>query len=990
MRRALASVLITGLLGLPAGAWAAVQPLLAPPPDLAPLVSYVGAPIDKPPVDAPAPALPASPAELPPLPPEAVVVPVAPRPSAFLSPPGALPCVGAWLGLASKALECGRARFVSGEYEGAISALEQAARASEDRELAAEARYWLGETYDRLGRVEQADWLFRQVTQTAVRGSDWIVWSRHASGWTALRLRDAARARESFTDLLAAPAPATLGPWARHGLALAEYALGRWNEALGAWTDLVAAGVPSELTRDVAFWMGETLGRVGQHARAADELRRFVQSGNHPLLAAGWLRLGWWSLAAGRYDESTTAFRTYLTPATTPAADWAKAGLALALLHNDVDAARAAARELESRRSPLAMAVQVRFVRVLLAQGKTTEAHEVIQQLLAAPLSPEVRAWILLVNGDAFRGEGRPDEARTQYDLARNAGGAIGWVATLRLARTNHEMREFAQAVRDLAPVFAASVPSSVRLSALLLAGEAAYHAGDYAAAGATFGRILVEFPDRPEVAGARLGVAWSALREGRAEAAQRAFLDFAQNHTTDPYRPDALEMAAELTLKLGADAAGEAQRLFEQLISAYPSHPRTDFGRLNVAILMLRAGDARGASAALADWISRAPFPPLLGRAHVALGVARLEEGRPIEAARSFALARREGVGALAALGQGAAALAQKQLDAASTAFVEARDTGTAVVMTAAEYGLAAVAFQRGAMREFMKPALAALTAAPGAPGAPRLLYALTGAAVSERNLTAALGYARRLVDEFPGDEAADDALERVGAAAAIAKPPVWPIVYEAYTLLQQRYPASPFLAPARLALAQAQLETGRAPDARAGLERLVTTPAPGPEGARAWVALARARAATNDRAGALEAYERAAAAGLPLEPEPRLGYARMLVDDRRFTEARQQLEPLLRVGSSTDVANAAYGIADAWQVEGDHLAAVEYFLTAAYVAPQSPSGRRALLGAAWSFQALKQPEAAATVYRKLLAQTDLPPDLAARARKALQELGP
>jgi len=87
--------------------------------------------------------------------------------------------------------------------------------------------------------------------------------------------------------------------------------------------------------------------------------------------------------------------------------------------------------------------------------------------------------------------------------------------------------------------------------------------------------------------------------------------------------------------------------------------------------------------------------------------------------------------------------------------------------------------------------------------------------------------------------------------------------------------------------------------------------------------------------------------------------------------------------------VARAAYTIADAWQAEGDQLAAVEYFMTAAYVAPGSPAGRRALLGAGWSFRVLKQPDAAATVYRKLLAQADLPADLAEEARKGLKDLG-
>ena len=989
MRRALASLLLAVALAAPSGAAAAaVQPLAPPPPKLEALVPYAAAPIEKPPVTVPTLPLPAAPAELPQLPPAAIVLPLTPKPAAFVAPPGTLPCVGAWLGIVSKALECGRARFARGEYDDAVGALEQAARGGGERELVTEARYWLGEAYYHLGRIEQADWLFRQVVQTSAPGGDWLVWSRHASGWTALRLRDPARARESFRELLAGPVPAPLAPWARHGLGLAEYAQGRWDDALQAWTALVGAGVPAALSRDVSFWLGETLGRVGQHVRAAEELSRFVQGGAHPLLDAGWLRLGWWSLAAGRLQESAAAFRTYLAPPATPAADWAKAGLALALLPDDVGAARAAARDLESRRSPLALALQLRFARTLLQIGRPADARALVQQLLGARLPPDVRAWLLLLDGDAFHSDGNRDEARTQYDLARNAGGATGWIATVRLARTNYEMREFAQAARDLAPVFAASVPPDVRLAALLLAGEAAYHAGDHAAAGATFRRALVEFPAGSEAADARLGVAWAALRDDRPDDARREFLDFAQALPQHPYAPDALELAAELTLKLGADPQG-ARQLLERIVAEYPSHPRAEFARLNLALVALRAGDARSAAAELDAWITRAPFPPLLGRAYAALGVARLGEGQPEEAGRAFASARAEGVGALAALGLATAALAQQQLDAAASAFTEARDTGTLAVAAAAEHGLAVVAFHRGAGRDFRQPALAALAAAPRGPAAPRLLYALTGIAVAAREFKEALGFAGRLVDEFPADPAADDALERVGAGAAAAKPPAWPIVYEAYTRLRQRYPDSPFVAPARVTLAKAQVETGRAADARAELERFVTAAPTDPQAAPAWEALARARAATYDRAGAREAYARAIAQGAALGPEALLDYARLLVDDRRFAEARKVAEPLLRREDRAAVARAAYTIADAWQAEGDQLAAVEYFMTAAYVAPGSPAGRRALLGAGWSFRVLKQPDAAATVYRKLLAQADLPTDLAEEARKGLKDLG-
>src|SRR3990172_6753495 len=203
MRSAIVSVALLALLVASAGA--AVPPVarLDPPsPELARLVPYVAAPIEKPPAEAPELPVPAPPADLPALPPAPIVVPPEARPAAFLAPPGTLPCVGAWLGIASKALECGRARFARGGGDPAAGARRggarggggggggapragaraRAARVGGERELVTEARYWLGETYYHLGRIEQADWLFRQVVQTSAPGGDWLPLGPPAGG----------------------------------------------------------------------------------------------------------------------------------------------------------------------------------------------------------------------------------------------------------------------------------------------------------------------------------------------------------------------------------------------------------------------------------------------------------------------------------------------------------------------------------------------------------------------------------------------------------------------------------------------------------------------------------------------------------------------------------------------------------------------------------------------------------------------------------------
>lgn len=981
------------VLALAALAWAspaaAVEPapLLPPPPDLVPLVPFVAAPIDKPPVTLPALARPALPGDLPTLPPAAVRTPAAERPVAFVPAPGPLACVGALIGLPAQALECGRERFRKGDWEGAAQALERAVRGGGDADLDMEARYWLGETLLRLGRTERADWLFQQVAQGSPRGGEFVVWALNAQGYTALEVRDWARARQAFERLLRGPLPVPVAAWARHGLGLAAYALGRYQEAADAWLALRTAGVPPALARDVLFWLGEARARTGRPAEGAAELAQFVRGGDHPLLATARVRLGWWSLEAGRAEQAADAFRAALG-APGPERDWAEAGLALALLARDAEGARKALGALQARSSPLVLPVALRLIAALADAGKPADAATLGQALLAGDLQPAVRAWVLVVQGEAARAAGDRDEARTRFDLARQAapGSPTAAYATLRLAQTNFEMREFGQAARDLAALLAAGIPAAMRPVALLLQGEAAYQAGDWKGAGEAFRRLLAETPEHPEAPMARLSVAWTVLRLNRPADARREFLAFATAYPGHPRTPEALLLAAELALADGDLAA--ARGLLDRIVRDHPTHPRAGFARLNRALLLMRQRDDE-AIGLLADWIARAPFPPLLGRAYQGYGAALLAAGRAAEAEAAFARARREGVGAPAALGLGATALVQARWDLAGRLFAEARDAGTPPVVAAAEYGLAAVAFHRGTADDFKRAARAALDAAPTGPTAPRLLYVLAGLAVRERDWAGALAGARRLVQAFPRSEFADDALARVLAGAAGAR--AWPEAYEAGALLRQAYPTSPFVQTTRVTFAEAQLETGRAAAARQELEIYLASVPAGPPAARALLALARAQQLLGDDAGTLGAYERAAQVSDPAtwDRPSRLGRARALARARRWGEARAALAPMLRAPDRATVAEVALLIGATYRDEGQPLTAAEYFMTAAYVAPTEPAGRRALIEAAASFTALKQPEAAATVYRKLLAQADVPADLAALARDGLRSLG-
>ncbi len=982
-------VLLLGPLWLALAA-AAPQPLPVelPPPDLTFLVRIAAAPLDKPPVSVPEPPAPESPYLIPELPPPPLILdPSIAKAVAPLPPSRCSRLRGDILGSASAVVECGRAEFEKGEYRKAVEKLQEGLGKYLEHNDARAARYWLAEALYQLNRVAEADREFEQVYREGPR-DDLAAFSLHSSGWTALRLGETARALDAFEGVLKQPGGASesLLVSARRGRAVALSLLGRHDEARQAWAKLLGSSPPS-LAREALFWLGESLGRLGQFGAADEQLTRFATGGPHPLLNTGLLRLGWWRSAAGRAVEAVKAYRSVLANAGVfPERDWAELGLVLGLLGaNDWTAAREAVKPLQERSSPLAMPALFQMAQ-WVATRNAAAAHAFDQELLARGLSARDRAWVLVIEGEVFRSEGKHDDARTRYDLARMADptNRLGWHARLRLAQINFDFREFAQVQGDIATLLTQPITADLRAPALLLAGEGAYYAGDYEASITAFRRFLGEFLTHPAAPAATLSIGWAELRRGNDGEARRIFSSVALEQPDNPLAPDALVLAAELAASAGDTAT--ALDLLEQTGDKYPGHPRADIARLNRAILLLRTGKALEAQPLLHDFIRRAPTSPLLGRAHVALGVALLNAKLPAEAREEFSAARSDGEGALAQLGLGTAALALKRWDEAARALGDARDNGTAEITARAEEGLAAVALGRGDRDGFKKAA--AVLVKPGRATA-ALLYALVVSAVDAQAWDDALDSTKRLVKEFPSNPRAEHALARVGLAAAAVKR--WATAHEALALLGQNYAQSTFLDLALMPGVEAAIETGATAQARQALEKFVAGSAGDPRLPHAWFLLAQLREEAGQRPGAIEAYTRSAQAGRTDEwtTPVRLRFARLLVEEKRWKDAHGELETIIKGDDTAAATEAAFYQGESYRAEGNTAKAVEYYMTAAYLEPSSPYGRRALLAAAGSYVASKQPDLAIIAYQKLLAQPDLPPDVAEKARAGLTSLG-
>jgi hypothetical protein len=81
-----------------------------------------------------------------------------------------------------------------------------------------------------------------------------------------------------------------------------------------------------------------------------------------------------------------------------------------------------------------------------------------------------------------------------------------------------------------------------------------------------------------------------------------------------------------------------------------------------------------------------------------------------------------------------------------------------------------------------------------------------------------------------------------------------------------------------------------------------------------------------------------------------------------------RPVLRRLVEVSKGEAASEAAYRLAQGLRAEGQHAAAVEWFLTASYMAEGSRWSRLSLLGAGASLTTLDEKKEALAVYRKLL----------------------
>ncbi|HYB42363.1 MAG TPA: tetratricopeptide repeat protein, partial [Candidatus Methylomirabilis sp.] len=585
---------------------------------------------------------------------------------------------------------------------------------------------------------------------------------------------------------------------------------------------------------------------------------------------------------------------------------------------------------------------------------------------------------------------GQVDEARNRFELVRQSPAVplLGLQASLRLAQIDFDLRQFDQSEAAVKSLLNQALPGDLSAAALVLGGEAAYWARDYDQSVAFYTRFLADLPGHPLAPKVGLALGWAEFRRGRLDIARERWTSFAREAPSDPRAGEALLLSAELAAKAGD--VGAAQSLLGEVIAKPGSTEQGQVAILNRAILNIDAGRASDALSDLSAFIQRAPQSPYVGRARLARGIALVALGRTPAAQLDFQAALAQGEDVLAHLGLGVVAFGRSDWDAATREFTAAKDAGSGEAAAAGEYGVAAAAFNGGKTADFSRLATPLLSRPDDPRVTPPVLLGMAAVAAEEKRWSDARDLALRLADRFPQREVAPTALAELGAAAGQAQQ--WPLAREMYEALARRYPGHPGNAAGRVVFAEALLRTGAPADARRELEAFVQQTSPSdPRMPEALLVLAQAQEATGNRAAALDLYSRVQSQypGYKEGGAVLLSTARLLQGEGKWEEARGQLERAMDQGDALIVTEAAYRLGEGLRAAGRNEDAVEAYMTAAYLGPDTNWARRALLGAGESFAALKQPDSAAIVYKKLLAMSGVEPELAAEARSRLKALG-
>jgi TolA-binding protein len=624
------------------------------------------------------------------------------------------------------------------------------------------------------------------------------------------------------------------------------------------------------------------------------------------------------------------------------------------------------------------------------------------------------------------------------------------FVTTLDLARADVTSGAYAQAQTRAETVLRDGPPPDIRSTALAVAGDAAYGMGAYRTAAERYGQILLSDEVTAEAPHATLALGWAELRLGRRQDACRTWIRLARQFPTDPRASLSQILCAELSAQTGETVV--ARKLFDRALEAHPTGPDADLARLGRSVLAMREGRTADGVRDLRVLAGSTHLSAPAERKKILDGLSgattapdrRLFLTNHYES-RLTARPDQRGSGENGATAtNGTAPATSSVLERLAAPFLDG--AGDAETTPRVLHGLVVMATEDKAWPEVQTLQTSLVGYSPGYAPATALLAWVGDRAVSEQQWTVArasyqqafarngtplaaparINYAEALYRTGEANQARVELTRAMETAPSPEEAPralyLLADVNEtlerrqealaAYERVRRDYPRAVWTGERRLRHARLVQESpGRHREAQALFEEIVQF-TEGDTYTEASFRLAQTLAADGQHTQAVDWFMAAAYGSPDRSPWYRpalLGAGRSLMALKRPQAAvavyrsllsEASVEPPATNGQAEPVtaesrresdlaAEAAYGVAEIARGSGRHEEAVEMYLTAAYLAPESPWAPRALLGAVRSQVALGDRASAETSYRRLVEWGGHEPELVEQARRTLRSGG-
>ncbi len=435
----------------------------------------------------------------------------------------------------------------------------------------------------------------------AFPNDDRIQKAHYYLGVCRLRSEQFPRAAETFAKVLSTWPDFAQADSAQYNLALARYeqAIRSDNQDLFRQAaedfSLVTAKYPqSNFADDSLYFRGDCLFQLGDVAAALPNYQKLIdQYSNSGKLSRAYYDLGIGQHQLGKLEEAAKAFQAFVgKPEFASDELMPEVRLRLAICLDDLKRHDQAAKEFDAVSKiadfPMADLARFRFGQALILQGKHSEAAKVLAEFSGkfsdSPYKPEAlkSAGHCLFLTDKHAEAERVLKGVAEGDSTAAAEAAY-WLGKTQLKRKRPEdaLKTLESAVGRFA--------SSTFFPALKLARIDALREipGRQGETLALYESFLKEFPGHELAGPARYMAALSALDQSQfAKAKAYANEVLRQRDAGDSAVPGSMYIVAESSLlddpEKGQNRV-EAEKIFRELVSKYPDHPRAARSHLRI-----------------------------------------------------------------------------------------------------------------------------------------------------------------------------------------------------------------------------------------------------------------------------------------------------------------------------------------------------------------------------------------------------------------------